>query len=63
MFASALATALTALVALTIAASSGWAQNGSMVSLLAADRAAHKARYWTLRGGTNAATLQLARTQ
>jgi hypothetical protein len=40
MFASALATALTALVALTIAASSGWAQNGSMVSLLAADRAA-----------------------
>lgn len=36
MFASALATALSVLV---ITASSGWAQNGSMVSLLAADRA------------------------
>ena len=40
MFASALATALTALAALTLAASSGWAQNVSMTSLLAADRAA-----------------------
>lgn len=37
MFASALATALTAIV---LTASSGWAQNGSMVALLAADRAA-----------------------
>lgn len=40
MFASALATALTALAALTVVASSGRAQNVSMTSLLAADRAA-----------------------
>src|SRR5688572_11652517 len=40
MFASAPATALTALAALTLAASTGWAQNVSMTSLLAADRAA-----------------------
>ena len=40
MFASALGTALTALAALSVVASRGWAQNVSTTSLLAADRAA-----------------------
>ena len=54
MFSSALATALTALATLTLVASSGWAQNVSMTSLLAADRAAAERR---LRDGAASALM------